>query len=217
MERARPLRDVFSDLVGTDSAGTDHAGPAEVLRASGHPDLPDTLVAEAVGSYADTAPIEVAEHLSPYVMAHSPVPQVDAPEADPAGWFDAVATAPAADLGADPLGGLDDLADVAHVAGPADAPAAADPGHDLAFGHGSASGADPAGGLDPTGTYEHDTVDPDHAGDPGLDAAGSPAADDLSDLPDAHLHDAHLHDASDLDDADDGDDAGDTDPSWLDG
>jgi hypothetical protein len=215
MERARPLRDVFSDLVGTDTV--DHAGPAEVLRAGGHPDLPDTLVAEAVGSYADTAPIEVAEHLSPYVMAHSPVPQVDAPEADPAGWFDAVASAPAADLGADPLGGLDDLADVAHVAGPAHAPAAADPGHDLAFGHGSASGPDPAGGADPTGTYEHGTVDPDHPGDPGLDALGSPAADDLTDLPDASgLHAAHLDDGDD-DDGDDGDDDGGTDPSWLDG
>ena len=38
------------------------ADPAEVLRASGHADLPDGLVAEAVVSYADTAPIEVAEH-----------------------------------------------------------------------------------------------------------------------------------------------------------
>jgi hypothetical protein len=216
MERARPLRDVFSDLVGTDTAGPDHAGPAEVLRAGGHPDLPDTLVAEAVGSYADTAPIEVAEHLSPYVMAHSPVPQVDVPEADPAGWFDAVATAPAADLGVDPLGGLDDLADVAHAAGPADAPAATDPGHDLAFGHGSAPGADLAG--DSPGTYEHDAVGPDHPGDPGLDGVGSPAADDLSDLPDAHLHAAHLPDAADPDDGDDdGDDDADTDPSWLDG
>jgi hypothetical protein len=209
MERARPLRDVFSDLVGTD---TDHAGPAEVLRAGGHPDLPDTLVAEAVGSYADTAPIEVAEHLSPYVMAHSPVPQVDAPEVDPAAWFDAVATAPAADLGPD-LGGLDDLADVAHLAGPSDAPAGpgGDHGHDLAFGHGSAPGADLAG--DSMGTYEHDTVGPDHPGDPGLDVLEHPATDDLADLPDASgLPDAHLHARADAD----GDD-GDTDPSWLDG
>ena len=90
------------------TAGTDPTGPAAVLRANGHPDLPDDLVAEAVGSYADTAPIEVAEHLSPYVMAHSPVPQPDAADVDPADWFDAVTTAPVPDgRPVDRLDGLD--------------------------------------------------------------------------------------------------------------
>jgi hypothetical protein len=207
MDRARPLRDVFSDLVGTDTA--DAAEPAEVLRTSGHPDLPDTLVAEAVGSYADTAPIEVAEHLSPYVMAHSPVPLVDAPEAEPGGWLEAVATAPVPDLTADPLGGLDDLAG---LAGPTDAgppaPAAADPAHDIAFGHGGAPDPGPvaehlADGGDPMGTYEHDQVVPDHAAEPGPDVVPADLAD--------------LHDATDSDGDDDGTDGDGTDPSWLDG
>src|SRR5690606_37616813 len=67
MDATRPLHDVFADL-----AGTGHGEPAEVLRANGHGDLPDGLVAEAVVNYADTAPMEVAQHLAPFVRAHSP-------------------------------------------------------------------------------------------------------------------------------------------------
>jgi hypothetical protein len=93
MTEARPLRDVFADLAGSD--GVAATSPTEVLAANGHPALPEGLVAEAIGSYADTAPIEVAEHLSPYVMAHSPVPLPDLADADTSGWFDAVANAPA--------------------------------------------------------------------------------------------------------------------------
>jgi hypothetical protein len=107
MNPARPLRDIFADPVDG-SSGADAAGPAEVLRAAGHPDLPDSLVAEAVGSYADTAPIEVAEHLSPYVMAHSPIPLPDQAEVESGQWLEAVSTAPSvAAEGYDPLLGLD--------------------------------------------------------------------------------------------------------------
>src|SRR5258705_13690824 len=93
MDAARPLRDVFADLAQDEDARS----AQDVLRAGGHPDLPDGLVAEAVGSYADTAPIEVAEHLSPYVMAHSSVPLPDLPEVDASGWLNAMVTAPIVD------------------------------------------------------------------------------------------------------------------------
>jgi len=94
MDAARALRDVFADLTGGED--TTASDPSAVLAANGHPGLPAGLVAEAVGSYADTAPIEVAEHLAPYVMAHSAVPLPDAPEIDPGGWLDVVSGAPAA-------------------------------------------------------------------------------------------------------------------------
>ena len=91
MATARPLRDVFADVPGDEAARA--SDPAELLRSSGHEDLPDTLVAEAVTSYADTAPLEVAEHLARYVMANSAVPGV-ATEVDPSGWLEVLAGAP---------------------------------------------------------------------------------------------------------------------------
>jgi hypothetical protein len=129
MQPARPLRDVLTDLVGA----ADAAGPADVLAANGHADLPDELVAEAVGSFADPSPIEVAEHLSPYVMANSPVPQPDAPPVDLAGWLDAVTGAPPP-AEVDPTALLDDGG--AHHGASAE-PAGVEVG-DLAFGHGQA-------------------------------------------------------------------------------
>jgi hypothetical protein len=106
MDATQPLRDVFAGLAGTGDAGE----PATVLAASGHDDLPDGLIAEAVVSYADTAPVEVAEHLAPFVRAHSAVP---GPATDPPSWLTAVGTAP---VDVDPVGldatteerGLDD-------------------------------------------------------------------------------------------------------------
>jgi hypothetical protein len=103
---ARPLRELFADLVGDAEArhayGSD---PAGYLAAHGHPDLPEPLVAEAVVSYADTAPVEVAEVLAPYVTAHGPVPAAEA-DADPdtgsaADWFDLLTSSDVAD---DPFG-----------------------------------------------------------------------------------------------------------------
>jgi hypothetical protein len=69
MEPVPSLREVFAALTGGS------ADPAAALAASGHGDLPDDLVAHAIVNYADTAPVEVAEHLSPFVVAHSGVPQ----------------------------------------------------------------------------------------------------------------------------------------------
>lgn len=82
---ARPLRDLLADLVGDAAARQAYgADPAGYLAAHGHPDLPEPLVTEAVVSYADTAPVEVAQALAPFVAAHGPVPGEDA-RAD---WFD---------------------------------------------------------------------------------------------------------------------------------
>src|SRR5258708_4998892 len=100
MDAARPLRDVFADLAQDEDARS----AQDVLRANGHADLPDGLVAEAVGTYADTAPIEIAEHLSPYVMANSSVPLPDVAEVDPSGWLNAVVSAPVVELPNDPAG-----------------------------------------------------------------------------------------------------------------
>jgi hypothetical protein len=97
MAAARPLKDVFAELTGDDAARAE-----EVLAASGHGDLPPDLVAEAVVNYADTAPVEIAEHLAPFVTANSAVPTLDEVDGD-ADWSALLATAPAvgADLDAD--------------------------------------------------------------------------------------------------------------------
>jgi hypothetical protein len=143
MATARPLRDVFTEITGDDAART--ADPTELLRSSGHGDLSHELVAEAVTSYADTAPVEVAEHLSPYVMANSAVPGVGT-EVDPSSWLEVLASAPAAVLEwLDPTSaGLDEA-----PTEPTPAPAPPDgddadvddlDGFDLAFGRGGATG-----------------------------------------------------------------------------
>jgi hypothetical protein len=89
MAPARPLHELLAGLSG-DAARA--SGDREAYLAdNGHPDLPPDLVAEAVVSYADTAPVEVAEHLAPFVTTHSPVP-TDQPPADD--WFDLLSEAP---------------------------------------------------------------------------------------------------------------------------
>lgn len=101
---ARPLRDLLADLVGDASARQAYgADPAGYLAAHGHPDLPEQLVAEAVVSYAGTAPVEVAEALAPYVAGHGPVPDPDA-HGD---WFELLTTADAGDD--DPFGEQPDV------------------------------------------------------------------------------------------------------------
>ncbi|MFI7673630.1 hypothetical protein [Actinophytocola sp. NPDC049390] len=96
---ARPLRDLLADLVGDAEARQAYGDdPAGYLAANGHPDLPSALVSEAVVAYADTAPVEVAEALAPYVAAHGPVPDPDA-RAD---WFDLLTAAEP--VGADTFG-----------------------------------------------------------------------------------------------------------------
>jgi hypothetical protein len=193
MAQARPLRDVFADLIGDPSAADD---PAALLRDQGHPGLPDHLVAEAVVSYADTAPVEVAEHLAPYVTTHSavgadPVPGDEAP----AGWLDLLGTAP-------DVSGPADIDDLAPVPGEFDDAAGlhAGPGLDLDFGTGAGpapafeTDADPvdagpeAAGGDVDGfddqLVEIPAADPADLDDGG-DAAGWIAAEQTEDPSDS--------------------------------
>jgi hypothetical protein len=171
MASARPLRDVFADLTGAPSAADD---PAALLRDHGHPGLPDDLIAEAVVSYADTAPVEVAEHLAPYVTAHSTVGAEPVPGDEPAArWLDLLGTAP--------LISGDEPADLDGLTPP--------PG-----GFGEAAGLDPDPGLNfGTGAGPDSTIEPD-------DGAGDPAELDATELPGVELDEAELDDAG-LDDA----------------
>jgi len=174
MAPARPLRDVFADLVGDPSVADD---PAALLRDQGHPGLPDHLVAEAVVSYADTAPVEVAEHLAPYVTAHSAVGADPVPgDEPPVGWLDLLGTAPDVAGPAD----LDDLP----AADAFDDAADLDPGLTLDFGTGadSAPVVDTGDGVD--GTDEDgladllsDPAELDDAGDAAGWVPAEPAAD----------------------------------------
>lgn len=199
MDATRPLHDVFADL-----AGTGDGEPAEVLRANGHEDLPDGLVAEAVVNYADTAPMEVAEHLAPFVRAHSPVPSTDPSLAAPT-WLDALRTAPAMvdpgtdldaatnafDLGADEAAGLDPTAFDPGTFDPAAHDATAD---EAAFGQGDSGpaygpAAQPPADEAPIDDYPPvDATTPPGRPEEGLDALGIPSTDggdgdDLGDDP----------------------------------
>jgi hypothetical protein len=155
MASARPLRDVFADLAGEHAPATN---PADVLAANGHPGLPEGLVAEAVVNYADTAPIEVAQHLSTFVMANSPVPLGPEVGEEPLSWLHALTTAPV--VTDDPLdAGLDSHhGDLGHLpAGHTELghvdPGHMDPGLDLDFGGGEAHPHDPYALADP---HAHD-------------------------------------------------------------
>jgi hypothetical protein len=100
---SRPLQQVFAELPGS---GTD---PAAALEAAGYADLPGELITEAILSYAQAAPLEVAEHLAPFVVANGPIPpdvdasDVDAPDLDDPAALDE-------EMSADPFAGLELLA-----------------------------------------------------------------------------------------------------------
>lgn len=90
MEPARPLRDVFADLADQADQAAGHADTGSAppdLRAAlaGYGDLPDDLLVTAIGSYAGTAPAEVAEHLAPFLAE---------PAADPVAGLNLLASAP---------------------------------------------------------------------------------------------------------------------------
>ncbi len=87
MEPVRALRDIFAGLAeqttGTEDAGSSTLDPQSLLAE--YQDLPDDLLVTAIGSYADTAPAEVAEHLAPFIAE---------PGAHPADGLDLLTSAP---------------------------------------------------------------------------------------------------------------------------
>ena len=152
MEPVRSLRELFSALSGGHSGA--ESDPTAMLAAEGHGDLPGDLMAEAIVNYADTAPVEVAEHLSPYVMAHSAVPGVDPGaghlEGSAADGLALLTSAPdPAPVGED-LDGLAPATDPTHLVAPDvhlhDAPqdTVHDAPADLGFGHGHDQTLSPA-------------------------------------------------------------------------
>jgi hypothetical protein len=203
MEPARPLRDVFADLVSDDDVRRAHAAdPDGFLQAHGHAELPGSLLSEAIVNYADTAPAEVAEHLAPFVMANSPVPVDDpAGDMDPADGLNLLATAPV-ELTFDEL--PDDLSDEVGFGGSGndtdpDGDDVDDP-FDLDFGHGVAADLTDAHVAGDGGTA--DMHDPDDVAGPThavpvdvLPTGPEPGADQPHD---AGLFD-HAHDLVDTD------------------
>lgn len=221
MEPVHSLRELFASLSGgATAAGED---PAAVLASGGHGELPDHLVAEAIGNYADTAPVEVAEHLSPYVLAHSAVPGLE-----PDGWH-STGSGDAADglallASAPDLGVIHDQPDdleipiVGHEAVPEAHPhdgapdalhdgipdAAHDGPADLDFGHGHDLVA--AGTHAPQTDFEHhdalptrdalDTHGDGNAADWSTDDLQQPAHEGAGEGVEEHHHDWDDHQAA---------------------
>jgi hypothetical protein len=181
---ARSLHEVFSSL-----AGDPAADPGAALAAAGHAGLPPDLLTEAVVSYADTAPPEVAEHLSPVVLGASADPGTALDlltSAPPVTWDDVPVDGDLAEAAPDvvddlsddlsddvPDGVADDVAD--HVP---DVP-------DLDFGAGdhesvvAADTADPADTADDLDALDDVPAVPDvPAAEPAVDDV-LPAEDDL--------------------------------------
>jgi hypothetical protein len=144
----RSLREVFESL-----AGDPGADPAAALAAGGHDGLPPDLLTEAITSYADTAPPEVAEHLAPVILGTGE---------DPALGLELLTTAPQVTWDDVPL---DDVT----------APAAAAAGTED-------DGADAAPDLD-FGAGGDTVDDLDAAPEAGADAAPDDAADVVADIP----------------------------------
>jgi hypothetical protein len=144
MTQGRPLHTVFTELLRDDVARQAYAAdPGGLLGPAGHAELPDDLLAEAIVSFADTAPPEVAEHLAPFVMAHSAVPLDDNEPPAASTGLELLADAPA-DV-ADRLG-VDDLDAVLGAAQAEGGSAYVDSGSpldDLDFGGGATDPAQP--------------------------------------------------------------------------
>lgn len=187
------LREVFEEL-----AGGGHPDPAAVLRAHGF-DLPDAELRYALVTYAHSAPVDVAGHLQPYVVANSPVSWEDTPEtASLADGLELLATAPPPGAGSeDPTADLDGVpggtAAVGAVtaAGTETAADRLDVGSEvtadrLDFGGGADAPVGPAAGPDPGDAEPLSAGDrPAPAG--GVADAGADIGDDPWDAVDADL------------------------------
>ena len=142
-DQARSLHEVFASLAA-DPAGD----PGAALAAAGHGELPADLLNEAVVSYAEVSPPEVAEHLSPVVLGASE---------DPGLALDLLSSAPQVSW--------DDVPDEPVAEAPDAAGDAADDVPDLDFGLGDA----------PDGPGDLDRLD-DLGGLDDLDAPAAAAA-----------------------------------------
>ncbi|BFU45188.1 hypothetical protein [Krasilnikovia sp. MM14-A1004] len=222
MAPARSLHEIIAGLTG--SAGTS-GDLAAVLSAGGHPDLPEDLLAEAVVSFADTAPAEVAEHLAPFVMAHGPITEGDAVAGGIGDLPDLLATAPVADVDQGPDLTSPEIDPHVDFGGGHDSQADVGGGHDAALAHGDGHGADHHGWAPLEMAFGHghehdhaalvddfrvDAVAPDPDPEPFGHADHEPHH--LPDLPDAAPHhelwevpalpDHHVPEIDDLDDHD---------------
>jgi hypothetical protein len=198
MDSARPLREVFADLTGAGNAGD----ARELLGGQGHAGLPDELVAEAVVNFADTAPVEVAEHLAPFVTAHSAVGADEMAGADETvgdeGWLDLLVTAPT-ETETDELDDLppgDELGELDEDTGTG---LDADPAFDVDVDFGA--GADGGAGADTDAGSADDDAE-------WIPSDGTTTTDDLdpSDLDDATTDDIEADGVDGVEGADDLDD-----------
>jgi hypothetical protein len=195
MNEPRPLHEVFGERAHQ-LAEDRHAA----LDEAGHPGLPDELLAEAVVSYADTAPAPVAEQLAPFVTAHTAGRFGEPADtgADLSQGLELLASAPAA-TGTD----LDDQG----AAGPApvDGPAASDPDpsavNGLDFGGGAGNGDQPAPGPEAPPEPSAGTAEPSPLAGGSDDADQFPPPAD-----DPFFDDVARPIPGDGDDAADGDD-----------
>ena len=196
MEPVRPLRELFSLLSDSRSdavADDSPVHPQDLLDVHGYGDLPPELLAEAIVSFAGTAPVEVAEHLASFVTEHSGIPGWDDGGAlgDALGEFGSDAAdglALLAGLVDDPLAGLGDAQQVLDVLdGPAmdDRPAAVD--HEGL----DSSEAPAVQHGEPGATEQPDQVSADHD-DPWAQAPATRRPSDLD-------HDSDLGSDRDLD------------------
>ncbi|QSB13633.1 hypothetical protein JQS43_18925 [Natronosporangium hydrolyticum] len=200
MAPARPLREIFEGLTGV---GEVDADADSVLRASGHADLPEELLAEAIGSYADTARVEVAELLAPVVMAHRGMGADGDVAAGPGAALELLAAAPPAGLDEVEVEGgaeLDPAAPPPGDFGASPAEGTVDiafgQGGDTAFGQGESAPlglSEPAAGAEPASTIAEQ---PSLAAPPPADAWGlaEPPGEPETDLDPTHdpTHDPTL-------------------------
>lgn len=194
----RPLHEVFDAIPHA-------ADPAALLAASGHEELSGDLLAEAILSYADTAPPEVAEHLSPVVLGAADDPALGLEllrTAPGVTWEDVGVHAPQ-DLDPQDLDDPQDLhepQDMEGTAGIAGAEGIDEPHVDmpddpfsLAFGSGESGGGDAGSGApaadDRLAAEGVSADEPPEAGIPTDPAAASaphvaagPAGDSIADL-----------------------------------
>lgn len=188
---SRPLHAVFTELLHDEAARQAYAAdPAGPLEGAGHSGLPDELVAEAVISFADTAPPAVAEHLAPFVKAHGPVPESGTDPAETDGLA-LLASTPAGDDAGD--GEATELLDPAAATDPT---AIREPGasvDDLDFG----TGSDFAPTTADTSSFDDALMEIPTAG--GDTAAPAPVEDSTSLTPDPVLEVGETEPAEDLD------------------